>query len=133
MGQGRTDLRGKARGVFVALAFIALGLMVLAPPGYMVARQPAGQSLAIVICTGHGPLSLVTPNPLKAPPAKSRADGPCAFTGHSAPPAPSSADAVAVAVVRPALTSDRMPADVQPGRGLAAPPPPAQAPPSVLI
>jgi hypothetical protein len=118
------------RGVSLALVFAALILKILVPQGYMVATS--GGSVAVVVCTGHGPL--VTRGTGKSNgPIKAGADAPCAFAAGG-PPIPS---AVA-AVIEPrefawAIARVDRAADLVPGRGLAAPPPPAQAPPPASI
>jgi hypothetical protein len=114
------------------LAAIALVFQIGIPFGFMPARTESG--LAIVICTGHGPL-LAHPDehgqPGKAPAQSER--GMCVFAGHAgvAPP-PAPVVLSQSAIVHPAEASS--PAlDLLPGRGLAAPPPPSRGPPSELI
>ena len=117
--------------MFLALAFIALAIKVLVPPGFMVANQGAG-ALPLVICTGHGPLTLDLSKD-KAPGGKASHDAPCAFAGHGAAPTPTSFAPVsapfAIATSAPTLLA----VDVAPGRGLAAPPPPSRGPPVLPI
>lgn len=118
--------------VAACLAAAALLVQVAAPPGFMMAQTAHGP--AIVICTGHGAFdaqAALKGHPAKAP--KSSADHLCAFTGRAGPaPGP-------VALVRAADRIAYLPApnpaaaDLQPGRGLAAPPPPSQAPPALSI
>jgi hypothetical protein len=111
---------------------LALFVQGLAPPGFMVAR--VGDSAAIVICSGHGPaLSLAdrTGHPGKAP--KSGSDAPCAFAGHAVTAAPPLAAPIAAP-----FAGDHPPAllirlSLAPGRGLAAPPPPSQGPPTRIL
>ena len=110
----------------LALASLALFLKILIPPGYMAApAKPDGPAFALVLCTAQG---MVTLDPADhqdgaGDSAPSDEDGarhsPCAFAGHGLnAPAPDLAD-------RPLIVAT----DVVPGRGLAAPPPPATGPP----
>jgi len=98
----------------------------------MVART--GDGPAITICTGHGPL-IAHPNdpatPGKSP--KGGAGGVCVFAGHGAV-APALAPLVlsSARVERVSAPSSRV-NDLIPGRGLAAPPPPSQGPPTRSI
>ena len=111
------------------LAVLALIVQALTPPGFMVARQDG--HAAIVICTGHGPASSLSDllgHPGNAP--QSRHDAPCAFAGlalGAAPPLMSM-------ILRPVSLATEVALiarfDLIPGRGLAAPPPPSQGPPS---
>ena len=107
------------------MALLALILHVLTPPGFMLTARPAGP--AIVICTGHG--SWTVPSPAKAPIKTSHADGACAFAGHGVASAPPPVAAVSSAAHAPAPVASLAIADLAPGRGLAAPPPPSQGPP----
>jgi hypothetical protein len=127
-----TGRRGGARCAFVVLAFVALLLNVLVPPGFMAAPTD-GRAFPIVICTGHGPLTLDSDNGSKAPAEKSKPGSVCAFAGHSTPPTPSPAAIIAAPVRFEATRSIRSLTDLAPGRGLAAPPPPSHAPPALLI
>jgi hypothetical protein len=113
-----------------ALAALALLVQVLVPQGFMVSADAATPGL--VICTGHGPLTLGgQDHPGKAP--KSTAGALCALSVHGgAAPPPSLArlDRVALGYA-PTIAVRRF--DLAPGRGLAAPPPPSQGPPTGLI
>src|SRR5271166_87189 len=83
----RGQVGAGGRAWTAGLAALALFVQMLAPPGYMVARQ--GERAAIVICTGHGPalaLADLTGQPAKAP--KPKPDAPCAFAGHGFAAAP---------------------------------------------
>ena len=89
------------------LAFLAVFLNVLIPQGTMAARQ--GDAVAIVICTGHGPLiarGRDTPDKKGA----AHHDGVCAFAGHGL------ADAPPMSAVN----------------AVAAPPPPSRGPPQLI-
>ncbi|HXQ12957.1 MAG TPA: hypothetical protein VN805_18350 [Caulobacteraceae bacterium] len=123
---------GEGRAALSALALIALIFQLAVPPGFMVASAAAGP--AIVICTGHGPfLAQVDPRGAPAPAPKGKPAPMCPFAGHGATPVASAP--LGVAPVR--FESFAAPAArfsaVTPGHGLAAPPPPSQAPPTHLI
>lgn len=127
MLRGRRVRQNAGWGRGLALSLLALMIQILVPAGYMMADGPSGPSL--VICTGHGPLrSAQDPgHPGKAP--SSQPDAPCAFAGHAAAPIPPAGVILTAAPIR----ADRAPIqrlwDLTPGRGLAAPPPPAVGPP----
>ncbi len=132
MGLDRARSDG-LRGVFLTLAVLALVLKVLVPQGYMVSNK--GDGFPLVICTGHGVQTVAGANHdgSKAPLQK-KTDAPCAFAGGVTPPAPSQ---LAVLSEPYATQADRIvdlrPRDLTPGRGLAAPPPPSQGPPTASI
>ena len=69
------------RGALLALAVVALLFRIAAPPGTMVANT--GHGAALVICTGHGPMSAMA-SPGKAPASKTHSDGSCEFAAHAA-------------------------------------------------
>ena len=119
-----------AKGAPAVLASLALVVQALMPAGYMIAAAPA-QGPAMVICTGHGPLTLSGRSAPKAPVQK-KAAGVCAFAGHGAPPLPEAAQPLSeIRWLEAAIaTADRP--DVFVGRGLAAPPP-ARGPPNLLV
>ena len=120
------------RGAFLALATLALALQVLIPQGFMLSGA-SGQA-AVVICTGHGPL-LTAPDggKSKAPTPKDKADAPCPFAAHGGGSV-SSPSAFVAAIAWPAYVAATLPRPepVFVGRGLAAPPP-ARAPPAILV
>lgn len=126
-GQGWT----RGRAAFLALAFLALLVKVTVPAGFMLATPQSGSGFPLVLCTGHGPLESKTADQ-KGGETKAHSDAPCAFAGHAAPPKPALGAEVpqtsAIAYTRQTAT----PADLIPGRGLAAPPPPSQGPPLSL-
>jgi hypothetical protein len=91
----------------------------------------------LVICSGHGLVTLAANGQLKPLKGKgapvSRMDAPCVFAGHGLAMAPAlSAVVAAPAVILPVGPAERA-ADLSPGRGLAAPPPPSQGPPSSIL
>jgi len=113
----------------VALALLALAVRLAVPQGFMVSSQASGPS--IVVCTGHGPLQLDRLGDHKAPAEKSKADPTCAFAGAIAPTLP-----IGSTIPRQAVAFDRIvpgaASEQTPGRGLAAPPPPAIGPPQLV-
>ncbi|MBV9512220.1 MAG: hypothetical protein JO303_18270 [Caulobacteraceae bacterium] len=126
-----------ARGWFLSLAAFALLLQLAVPAGFMPsasARIGGIDAPVLVICTGHGPLLGLDGHgkPGKAPP-KSNSDAPCGFAGHGAAAAPPLSALLSMQAA-PAMRTSRLATfDLTPGLGLAAPPPPAQGPPNVLI
>jgi hypothetical protein len=116
------------RGLFAALAMLALLVQFASPAGFMAGH--VGGAPAIVVCTGHGPL--ISPADDHGVPAKApaKADhGLCAFAGHGPAPAPSLAlIPLPVRFEAPVAIAGR-PMHLAPGQGLAAPPPPSQGPP----
>jgi len=120
------------RRFFVALAALALMLQILVPPGFMVSDGP---SHAIVICTGHGPITSPLDDhgrPAKSP--KDKSDHACPFAGHGGTPLSLSQQPVErIVMVSHVARAPGPVADLAPGRGLAAPPPPSQGPPQVSI
>ena len=114
------------------LAFLALALMIMFPPGFM-----AGSSFAqpIVICSGQGPVTMMMMEhgghhqSDKAP--HQRNDHPCPFAGHGATPLTPDVSTAnhAGGLLAASIAIVSVPA-IAPGRGMAAPPPPSHAPPS---
>jgi hypothetical protein len=98
----------------------------------MLARE--GGRATIAICTGHGAAaSVIDLSGHPAKPSQSKPDAPCAFAGHgvvaAAPVAALLASPIALPSAPPALARF----DLAPGRGLAAPPPPSQGPPTPTL
>jgi hypothetical protein len=108
---------------------MAAFVLVVVPPGFMPARTPFAPALAI--CTGHGALDGHVLDLGHSGKRRSGAGGPiCAFSGVGGPLSTSASTAaisLQVAYARPPMVEL---VDLQPGRGLAAPPPPSQAPPA---
>jgi hypothetical protein len=123
--EARAERRRKPSSVIAALAFLALAFSVIVPPGLMTTSRDGGG--ALVICTGHGPLTIDRPDDHSTP-AKSKPGAACPFAANITPPAP----ALFILATRLAAF-DRIAAApmgaASPGRGLAAPPPPAIGPP----
>jgi hypothetical protein len=115
------------RGIALILACLALGLRLVAPAGFM----PAADGGGLVICTGGLPLeaSQKPQDPAK-PPADSERG--CVFASPAAAP-PVEAPVIARAAWAEYVAAEfSFARDLAPGRGLAAPPPPAIGPPTVL-
>jgi hypothetical protein len=128
---GRQPIKASIwRGALLALAAIALLFRIAAPPGTMVADT--GHGAALVICTGHGPMSAMA-SPGKAPASKNHGDSSCEFAAHAAHALTSAplelighTEWTPVARPQPIVLATT-------GSGLAAPPPPSHAPPSSLV
>ena len=122
-------MAGRGAGVSALVAIVALLINVLAPPGFMIA--PARHGATIVICTGHGPMKVTGPDTAPSHKGdKTSHDRTCAFAGHGVSATPPSLATVGPVAFEPARAAiSARPRDLLPGRGLAAPPPPAQAPP----
>jgi len=115
----------------VAFGILALLVQALVPQGFMVARE--GDRSAIVICTGHGPL--LSSDDLRGYPAKApehKSSMVCDFAGHGGGLASAALPVLAVPTLWSHPDMDAPSLEVAPGRGLAAPPPPSQAPPLTL-
>lgn len=125
-----------------ALACLAIGLRVAAPPGFMLAAPDAGRGSAIVLCTGQGPQTLApdvaASDPRGAPAGTDGAPhdgdpahGPCVFAGLG----PALADAPAPLLAEIAWPHVNAAGAPQPrsrlGAGLSAPPPPQTGPPGL--
>lgn len=112
------------------MALLALFLQLLFPAGFMAAAPGQSHGLPIVICTAQGQTTvqwdLDAGHKPKAP-AKSMA--PCAFAGHATASAPPLPVAIAASPEAWTVVAVALPETVTPGRGLAAPPPPAIGPP----
>ena len=111
--------------VGIAIVMMAFLVRALVPVGYMIA---ATVGPGLVICTGHGPADLTDGANHPDQPSQN-SDTVCAFSGvHLTTPL----DAPPRLAARVAWVRQISPAyahDLAPGRGLAAPPPPSQAPP----
>lgn len=136
MSAARCALSPWLRPASMAAAFLALALQLMFPAGFMAAEPGQAHGLLpIVICTAQGQ-SIVQWDAAvlhgsKAPGHKAPGKGmaSCPFAGHATvvtAPAP-------IAIAAPAAFAqpvrEARPYLVFPGRGLAAPPPPAIGPP----
>jgi hypothetical protein len=114
----------------VIAAFLALALQLMFPAGFMAAEPGQAHGFPIVICSAQGQTVVdwdTSTSHKKAPAQKTMAS--CPFAGHavaSGSPAPA---ALALPVVFETARAPVRPYLVFPGRGLAAPPPPAIGPP----
>lgn len=126
-----------------AIALLALLVRALIPVGYMVAsaETPNGRFLIVQLCDGHASaaqaIDLETGQKVdlakfpKSPTNSGNSDQPCAFAAAVAfAPPVTAAGALAVVVSTDADVS--LPKVVRPGRGIAAPPPPATGPPILI-
>ena len=134
---GALHQRAGLRAAFLTLAFLALVMKVAVPSGFMIAAPGSGAGFPLVICTGHGEILKTLPDGKggrsKGGESKSKSDAPCAFAGHAAPPTPAVGPEIAVATFAHAIQLITIRFDLVPGRGLAAPPPPSQGPPTLLV
>lgn len=114
------------------MAFAALAMQLLIPPGFMAgAPNAANRGIPIVICTGEGSVTVnwngAADHDSKKGPAKQMAA--CPFAGHSLANAPPTPQAISEPVSFTQYVAATRAYAVCPGRGLAAPPPPAIGPP----
>ena len=111
----------------LVLALLALLVRAAIPSGYMVAQDHGPK---LVICSGH---AVTPPDPGGKPSDDTHKPDPlCAFTGaHVALTAPAGPDLAPWTRLATETVTLHRP-DLTPGRGLAAPPPPATGPPILL-
>lgn len=128
---------------FYILALMALATSILLPRGFMAARGHDGM-VRIVMCTGYGPVTMAVPEAMAG---KAHGQGQhqgedqqshhgmaCPYAGTAAPlSAPGSYEIAMPRMDHGPLLVARLSADIIPGRGMAAPPPPSHAPPFALI
>jgi len=116
------------------LAFLALALQLLVPAGFMPDTRSSARGIAIVICTGQGPLTINWDghgeHGSKHTPAKPMAA--CPFASHVTAATLEIPSILPERVVFTHASNTARAYTVYPGRGLAAPPPPAIGPPSVI-
>ena len=132
----RAISRSRHRGAIQLFAILLLAVSLLLPRGYMPVRTADGL-LRITLCTGYGPAETVIAIPMDDSGDDDQTDDrqgqSCAFAGNSAPFNMADESHAASPMV---WTTDRPdgPKIVgsTPGRGMAAPPPPSQAPPLAL-
>jgi len=120
------------------LLALAVAIRLAAPSGWMLAPGDGHGAPRLVICTGHGPAEMALAgvgHPGKSGDASDKqGDHVCLFAGHAAPtPPPLIAALVPASSVAFIEAAPSRLADQQPGRGLAAPPPPSLAPPAASI
>lgn len=128
---------------FHVLALIALATTIVLPRGYMAASADDG-SVRIVMCTGDGPASVAAPpelaERLKQSPHRQDDDRrdshatPCPYAGAAAPLSVPGSHEMSMPVSGRGDDMLARPTEgIEPGRGMAAPPPPSQAPPIATI
>ena len=125
----------RRRLAWLMLLVVALLARGLAPEGWMPVANAAG-GIEITLCNGTGPADAMVLTPdgklhHKVPGGGHGGDHPCAFAGvgvaDASPPVPQIVAPTRPAIAVPALSDPA----TQPGRGLAAPPPPATGPPAL--
>jgi hypothetical protein len=129
-----TRERSDWRGLAAVLACLALSLRVLIPAGFMI--QPgAASGVPIVLCTTQGtvtlqPEALAHAGDKEAPrPGQKHDGGVCVFAGHGAPGLAPIAAVLPISYLAKFGPGPSLSLGLTPGRGLAAPPPPARGPP----
>ena len=120
-----TGVRVHFSRLLLALALLALGVRVAAPPGYMLAPDAQG-ALTVALC-GGGEAHIPLGDPAHHS-GKGTSDGHCLYAAAPTP-APAGEAASIAAPMRAflAFAPSRAPARI--GQGLAAPPPPSTGPP----
>lgn len=139
----RTFPLSRWAAAFHVFALIALATTIALPRGYMAASGSDGL-VRIVMCTGYGPASIAAPPELaerltQGPHRQDDDQGdshatPCPYAGTAAPLSAPGSYTMPVAVFGHDDGVQPRPTDgIEPGRGMAAPPPPSQAPPMATI
>ncbi|MDB5678655.1 hypothetical protein [Sphingomonas bacterium] len=131
----RSSALPRHRFAWLMLLVGALLVRGLAPEGWMPVANAAG-GIEIALCNGHGPddvMVLTFDGKLhrKAPANGQAGDHPCAFAGVGIADAPPPLPAILAPARTFTVAPDRPAAATVPGRGLAAPPPPATGPPTL--
>jgi hypothetical protein len=115
------------------LAILAILLRAAIPGGFMLSTAKAGSMPDIVICTAHGLATIPgDADPASTDDGAKQQDATCAFTATAAVTIAPVLFEVAAPTYADTVLLHRAVADQRPGRGLAAPPPPAQGPPSLI-
>ncbi|WP_066808738.1 hypothetical protein [Sphingomonas asaccharolytica] len=130
----RLDTLGGRFG-WLLLLVAALLARSVAPEGWMPVVNAAG-GIEITVCNGAGPDDAMVLSPdgklhHKAPGKNQPGDHVCAFSGLGIADAPPSVIADVAPITSPDAAPALGPIEAVPGRGLAAPPPPATGPPSL--
>jgi hypothetical protein len=115
----------------LAAALLALCVQLMFPAGFMAASAGEARGFPIVICTAQGSVTMDWDSAggvHKQAPVKPMAH--CPFAGHATSAPPPVPQAVAIPAAFEPAAADERPYLVFPGRGLAAPPPPAIGPPA---
>ena len=124
-----------------AIALLAMLVRAIVPAGYMLAEAdtPDGRYLVVQMCDGHGAAQVVdldTGNPLDASRLPGKSDGktnsaPCVFAASASMASPPAA-AEPIVFQRAFAADFVVSLALAPGRGIAAPPPPATGPPTLI-
>jgi hypothetical protein len=122
----------------LVLALVAWSLRLAIPAGFMTAPAAApGLAPLLVICDGAADAAKAKAGKPVQKPAenKTTADHACPFAQAAtvAPPPPPALFAIVRLASQSADIAPVKPRDLFPGRGLAAPPPPSQAPPLSIV
>lgn len=130
----RPDTLGRRFG-WLLLLVAALLARSVAPEGWMPVVNAAG-GIEIAVCNGTGPDDRMVLSPdgklhHKAPGKSQPGDHACAFSGLGVADAPPPALALDTPAIAPHAMPELQRLYLSPGRGLAAPPPPATGPPSL--
>ncbi|MFZ5701329.1 hypothetical protein [Sphingomonas sp. SRS2] len=125
------------RGTFVLLILCVFATRMLVPPGFMPTQGVSG--FVVTLCTGFGPVRTTMLLPMEKQEAghedhkPASHETPCAYATNGTPFDQSVGFALAKAPLRYALSLGSPFISIgAPGRGMAAPPPPSQAPPSAM-
>ena len=123
------------RSLCALLALCAILTKAAVPAGFMVDARAADLGIPLVICTAQGAVTLDADHSVPGKVSKKAPDGLCIFAGASAGAlAPQIPALSPVAYVDWTAPQPLLPADLIPGRGLAAPPPlPARGPPTLRL
>lgn len=131
MTAARLFVRSWPRPVSMTAALLALVLQLMFPPGFMAAEPGRAHGFPVVICTAQGQSvvdwAVAGGSHDKAPAKKGMAS--CPFAGHATTASAPVPIAIAAPVAFAHAVPQAKPYAVIPGRGLAAPPPPAIGPP----
>jgi len=141
--KGASDVIGSLRRMgwrLGAFALMALLVRAIVPAGYMLAEADTGSGryLTLELCDSHASkpqvIDLDTGKIIDLPETGKGADQnqqPCVFAGVAASAPPDSAHEPVVFPVQRDVDFGVV-HDLRPGRGIAAPPPPATGPPSFI-
>jgi hypothetical protein len=114
----------------LTITLMAFVIEMVLPPVTLVEQHGWNDRFLLIICTGHGPLTLVNNLNGSGHPANSETGGLCSSACHLLPPTGQTARPITVAyvMVQPLAAISRHHQTA--GQTLAAPPPPAIGPPS---
>ncbi len=125
-------------GTLRLFALLLLATSLLMPRGFMPARDAHGV-IRVMLCTGTGPVSMTMVIPFDKDHQDhdghkdGQPDKTCAFASNAAPLAAADNVRLPAPIAEFDLHRNGAPlVGLAPGRGMAAPPPPSQAPPVAL-